>query len=712
VKSFCEGWESKAYLHNPHHFLGLHEVQGKGRVIRLWRPDADEVYLEVKGEIIQAKRLGYGGVFEVEASGIEALDYRVYHNSGLLAHDPYSFLPTFGQMDAYLFSKGVHYRLYEVLGGRVCSHGGALGVKFAVWAPMAKNVSLIGDFNHWDGRANPMRSMGESGVWEIFIPGLAERERYKFEIYTQDGKCLVKVDPFGYLSERRPLNASRVLDVDHYPWSDHEWQKRTKESFLLGPMNIYEVHLGSWKKEGEFPNYRQIAHELADYCIKMGFTHVELLPLAEHPLDESWGYQVSGFYAVTSRYGTAVDFQYFVNHMHEQGIGVIIDWVGAHFPKDAFALAKFDGSCLYEHEDPRQGEHPHWDTYIFNYGRHEVANFLLASILFWLDKMHIDAIRVDAVASMLYLDYGREEGQWIPNIYGGKENLEAIEFLKHTNSIVHELFPKALMIAEESTAFYGVTRPLKLGGLGFDLKWNMGWMNDTLSYYKTDPFFRTHHHENLTFGLCYVFSEQFVLPLSHDEVVHGKGSLLTKMPGDDWRKFANLRLLYSYMICQPGKKLLFMGGEIGQWKEWDCRGSIEWFLLEHPLHLGMQKMVGDLGKLYCQYPAFWEKDFESEGFSWVDCSDRKNSVISYLRKSERGIILCVHNFTPAYFAHYELPLSHIKEIKELFCSDRKEYGGSGKVGGSPIVHKKNIAVEIAPLATMIFEVHFEIEYKR
>ena len=712
MQSFCERWQAGGYLHDPHHFLGLHIGSEGKKVIRLWRPDAEEVYLQIKGSVVQAKNLGYGGIFEVEAEDVEALDYKVYHTSGLLSHDPYAFAPTFGQIDAYLFSKGVHYRLYEVLGGRVCVHQGCKGVKFAVWAPFARNISLIGDFNHWDGRVNPLRSMGESGVWEIFIPGLSQGEKYKFEIHTQEGKCLVKVDPFAYSSEKRPLNASCIWDVDEYKWQDDEWKERTNQQILSSAMNIYEVHLGSWKKEGEFPHYRQLAHELADYCIEMGFTHVELLPLAEHPLDESWGYQVSGFYAVTSRYGTVADFQYFVDHMHQKGIGIIIDWVGAHFPKDEFALARFDGSCLYEHEDPKQGEHPHWDTYIFNYGRHEVSNFLLASILFWLDKMHIDGIRVDAVASMLYLDYGREHGQWVANVYGGKENLEAIEFIKHMNSIVHELFPNAVMIAEESTSFYGVTKPLEWGGLGFDLKWNMGWMNDTLSYFKTDPFFRSHHHNNLTFGLCYAFSEQFVLALSHDEVVHGKGSLLSKMPGDDWQKFANLRLLYSYMICQPGKKLFFMGGEIAQWKEWAARGCIEWFLLEYPNHLGMQRLVKELNHFYKSHPALWEKDCEEEGFSWVDCKDHVNSVISYLRKSDRGVLLCVHNFTPAYFPHYELPLPHVKQIEEVFSSDRKEYGGSGKVGAAVIIHKKHIVAEIAPLATMIFEVHFEIGHRR
>lgn len=477
------------------------------------------------------------------------------------------------------------------------------------------------------------------------------------------------------------------------------------------PLSIYEVHLGSWKKkEGEFLSYRELAHQLAAYCKEMGFTHVELLPIEEHPLDESWGYQVTGFYAVTSRFGTPQDFQYFVNHCHQEGIGVILDWVPAHFPTDEFSLAQFDGTCLYEHADPRQGFHPHWNTLIFNYGRPEVVNFLIGSALFWFERMHVDGFRVDAVASMLYLDYGRKESEWIPNRYGGRENLEAIEFLKHLNSIVHQRCPGVMMIAEESTTFPKISHPLEEGGLGFDLKWNMGWMNDTLRYFQTDPFFRHYHHNSLTFGLMYAFSERFLLPLSHDEVVHGKRNLISKMPGDDWQKFANLRLLLSYQICQTGKKLLFMGGEIAQWDEWDVRGEIQWNLLKYPVHSGIQRMVRELNHFYLEHNELWEFDFEYKGFQWVDLSDRMNSVISYKRTGHSSSLLCVHHFTPTYMPTYFIRIPGIKKIEEVFTTDRMEYGGSGKLNSQPkIIYDHNgepqgIEIILAPLATMIFAI--------
>ena len=577
--------------HDPHALLGLHSAEGKS-VIRVYRPGAKSLFLEVFGEIVQLQKMNDSGLFIYEVpSSTTALDYRVYHNNGLLAHDPYAFSPAFGELDQYLFSRGVHYQIYEVMGASIAHHQGCRGVKFSVWAPAAKRVSVVADFNHWDGRVNFMRSMGYSGVWELFVPGLEVGEKYKFEIESQKGAIFLKADPYGYESELRPANASIIADLDNFQWTDQSWiSRRASSKGKSLPMTTYEVHLGSWRvnhaesnsNQPQFLNYRELAHELADYCQKMSFTHVELLPIAEHPLDESWGYQVSGYYAVTSRYGTAEDFQYFVNYLHEKNIGVIVDWVPGHFPMDAFSLGRFDGTAIYEHEDPRQGIHPHWATHIFNFGRHEVSNFLIANALFWFDKMHIDGLRVDAVASMLYLDYGREDGEWIPNMYGGKENLEAIEFLKHVNSIVHQRFEGVLMIAEESTSFPAVTHPIESGGIGFDYKWNMGWMNDTLRYFSKDMIFRSHHHHDLTFGLLYAFTEKFVLVLSHDEVVHGKKSLISKMPGDLWQKFANLRLLYSYMICQPGKKLLFMGGEIAQWNEWYCKRELEWFLLRLP----------------------------------------------------------------------------------------------------------------------------------
>jgi 1,4-alpha-glucan branching enzyme len=698
--------------HDPHGILGLH-ASDKGRVIRVFRPGASEVFISVKGFISSMKLVDSKGFFELEVPcTIGPLDYKIYHQNGLLAEDPYAFSPVFGEMDGYFFARGVHYKLYDVLGARVSEHEGVSGVKFTVWAPSARSVSLIGDFNGWDDRLNPMRSMGGVGVWEIFIPRLEERERYKFSIEDQNGVRHLKSDPMAYCGEMRPSNASVVFDVEKYEWNDQAFLEKRLHTSLNEPMNIYEVHLGSWQRGEEFPNYRDLAHSLASYVKEMGFTHVELLPISEHPLDESWGYQVSGFYAVTSRYGTPADFQYFVDHLHQQGIGVILDWVAAHFPVDEHSLANFDGSALYEHADPRQGFHPHWNTYIFNYGRFEVSNFLIANALFWLDKMHIDGLRVDAVASMIYLDYGRKEGEWIPNAYGGKENLEALEFLKHLNAVVHEKFPKVLVIAEESTSFTGVTHSLAWNGLGFDMKWNMGWMNDTLRYFKIDPLFRHYDQNLLTFGMLYAYSERFALVLSHDEVVHGKASLLSKMPGDDWQKFANLRLLYSYMICQQGKKLLFMGGEIGQWAEWNCKRSLDWYLLEYPLHKGLQKCVKELNHFYLEHSSLWENDFDSKGFSWVDCSDSKNSVISYLRKGGDTLLLCIHHFTPVYLEEYTIFLEGITHVREVFSSDREEYGGSGKICSHIIIRRnqegkgESITFPLAPLATMIFEVEF------
>jgi 1,4-alpha-glucan branching enzyme len=702
---------STSFLSNPHHFLGLHALDGEKKVIRLWRPGAFSLHLELLGKIVEMQRIGEEGLFELQVPAtIAPLDYRVFDQRGGRNHDPYAFWPTFGELDGYLFSRGVHYQIYEVLGAHPCHHQGVEGVKFAVWAPSAESVALVGDFNLWDGRLHPMRSMGLSGVWELFLPGLRAEERYKFEIKTHKGDLLLKSDPFAHAGEMRPSSASVVASVDHHEWKDNVWmENRQRCRTGLTALNIYEVHLGSWKKKGgHFLNYKEIAHELASYCKEMGFSHVELMPISEHPLDESWGYQVTGFYAVTSRFGTPADFQYFVDYLHQQEIGVLVDWVPAHFPMDEFSLAQFDGTYLFEHGDPRKGFHPHWNTHIFNYGRYEVSNFLIGSALFWLDKMHVDGLRVDAVASMLYLDYGRKEGEWVPNIYGDNINLEAIEFLKHLNSVVHERFPGVLMCAEESTAFAGVTHPLEWGGLGFDLKWNMGWMNDTLRYFKKDPFFRHYHHNDLTFGLLYAYSERFLLPFSHDEVVHGKASLLSKMPGDEWQKFANLRLLYGYMICQPGKKLLFMGGEIGQWEEWNCKKELDWSLLNFPLHAGLKRSIQELNHFYHEHSALWEKDFEAEGFEWIDFSDKENSVISYLRKSSRSILACVHNFTPNYFSEYLIRLSDLKNVKEVFNTDREEFGGSGKMNANIQIGEQGFMIQLAPLSTMIFEVNFEV----
>lgn len=680
---------SEGRHHDPHHFLGLH-----GQVIRLWRPGAKKIYLEVLGEIVEAAKVRDEGLFEyVTEKKITASDYRVYHPNGLLAEDPYAQWPGVGEMDLFLFSKGCHYSLYSVLGANVKNGG----TQFVVWAPNASRVSLIADFNHWDGRISPMRSLGVSGLWELFVPGIGEGEKYRYEIRTREGYLRVKSDPVGFYSEFRPKNASVVFDVNSYPWRDAEWRKPS----LKEPMNIYEVHLGSWKWFGkEFPNYREIAIDLAKHCKQMGFTHVELMPVMEHPLDESWGYQVTGFFAATSRYGTPADFQFFVDHMHQEGIGVILDWVPAHFPTDDHSLNRFDGTALYEHEDPRKGMHPHWNTAIFNYGRKEVTNFLIASALFWLDKMHIDGLRVDAVASLLYLDYGRRAGEWIPNPDGSNFNIEAIEFLKHLNAVVHERFPGKLMIAEESSSYAGVTHP---EGLGFDLKWNMGWMNDSLRYFQTDPIFRKFHQNNLTFSLLYAFSEKFISVLSHDEVVHGKKSLLGKMPGPDWQKFANLRLLYSYMMCQPGKKLIFMGAELAPWNEWDCKSNLSWDLLEYGYHKGVYEMFKDLNHYYMSQPALWDKDLTWEGYEWVDFSDAQNSVISYLRRGGGKTVVCVHNFTPQYHAEYWIPLKNAKTVIEVFNSDKAEYGGSNKLNPHIHVARDGFSIVLSPLSTHIFD---------
>ena len=691
---------------DPHQFLGLHE-----KTIRVLRPGADEVYIELKGALVKLKRTDPTGLFEHssnEAVGI--LDYQVWHSGGLKSYDPYAFLPTLGEVDQYLFAKGVHYELYRVLGARMGVHQGVEGVKFAVWAPSAKAVSLVGDFNLWDGRVNPMRALGKSGIWEIFIPGLVEGAHYKFEIRTGSGELKIKADPMAFSSEMRPKTASRVACIDRFSWEDQVWMEQRKQRALEEkPIHIYELHLGSWRREsGAFLNYREIAVQLAKYVCEMQYTHVELMPIQEHPLDESWGYQVSGFYSVTSRFGTPEDFQWFVNHFHLHQIGVILDWVPGHFPTDEFSLSRFDGTALYEHEDPRQGLHPHWNTFIFNFGRFEVCNFLIANALFWFDKMHVDGLRVDAVASMLYLDYGRKEGEWIPNRYGGVENLESIEFFKHLNSVLHRQFPGVLIIAEESTAFPGVTKSIDQGGLGFDLKWNMGWMNDTLRYFKRDPLYRSYHHQDLTFGLLYAFSERFCLALSHDEVVHQKANFISKMPGDYWQKFANLRLLFSYQICQPGKKLSFMGGEIAQWNEWDSGKELEWSLLSYPAHKGIQELVRDLNHFYLLNYALWERDFDPSGFGWIDFGDTQNSVICYMRKSATQQLLCVHNFTPQYIPEYFIRLPYLAVIREAFNTDKSRYGGSGKLNLKPKIAKdrSGVTIEMAPLSTLIFDVTF------
>lgn len=605
----------------------------------------------------------------------------------------------FGEMDQYLFAKGVHYDLHRRMGARFVE-GGAT---FVLYAPHAKSVSVVGDFNDWKEDAHPMTFIPSSGVWCCFIPGAISLQKYQFQILNKDGVKISKSDPYALYSELRPNNASVLWDIDAFEWKDNVWMEERKEkTFWNSPMNIYEVHLGSWKRGPEgFMNYKEIAKELAIYCNEMGYTHIELMPLTEHPLDESWGYQVTGFFSVTSRYGTPSDFQFFVDHMHEKGIGVILDWVPAHFPTDTFALAQLDGSYLYEHADPKQGFHPHWNTLIFNYGKNEVTNFLLASALFWLDCMHIDGLRVDAVASMLYLDYGRKEGEWIPNKYGGRENLEAIDFIKHLNSTIHTRFPGALMIAEESTSFFGVTTSVASGGLGFDLKWNLGWMNDSLKYMQKEPEYRKFEHEAFTHTFVYAFNERFLQVLSHDEVVHEKKSLLSKMPGDEWQRMASLRLYLGYMICHPGKKLLFMGGEFGQIAEWYEKESIHWDLLRIEAHQGLYLCAKELNHFYLRSNALWEKDFDESGFEWVEDAF---PIIAFLRKSSSGnALLCICNFAKDPLHGYKIPLENASTVREVFNTDRQDFGGSGILN--------HFAFEgecvIPPLATVIFEVTFD-----
>jgi 1,4-alpha-glucan branching enzyme len=632
-------------------------------------------------------------------------------------HDPYAFPPMLTDYDIYLMGQGQHWRSYERLGAHLRTVDGVTGVNFAVWAPNAEGVSVVGDFNAWDGRRHPMKKHVPSGIWELFIPELKAGEKYKYRV-QHAGHGTDKCDPYGFAAEQPPRTASVVADLSNYTWNDESWLKtRLETNPLERPISIYEVHLGSWKRHGTGPtdwlDYRTLAVELVKYCKEMGYTHVELLPVSEHPFTGSWGYQTVGYYAATSRYGTPEDFMYFVDYCHQNDIGVILDWVPAHFPRDDHGLRRFDGTALYEHADPRQGEHPDWGTLIFNYGRNEVRNFLLANALFWIEKYHIDGLRVDAVASMLYLDYSREAGQWIPNQYGGRENLEAIAFLRDFNVLMHQHHPGVLTIAEESTAWGGVSRPTYDGGLGFSLKWNMGWMNDTLRYFHKDPIHRRFHHNELTFSMIYAFTENFTLPLSHDEVVHGKGSLLGQMPGDLWQKFANLRLLYSYMWTHPGKKLLYMGNDIGQWNEWNHDESLQWHLLQWESHSGLQRMVSDLNHLYQREPALYEVDFEGAGFEWIDCMSADNSVLAFVRKAKDPsdfLVVCC-NFTPVPRPAYRMGVPQKGWYQEVFNSDSEYYGGSN-VGNFPGYEADNIKaqgrehsipVNLPPLGIAVFK---------
>jgi 1,4-alpha-glucan branching enzyme len=610
-----------------------------------------------------------------------------------LAYDPYSFPLQISDYDIHLFSGGCHRQAHGFLGAQPRTIDGIEGTLFATWAPNAERVSVTGNFNQWDGRCHPMRNRGASGLWEIFIPQLQPGELYKYEIRCRDsGEILLKTDPYGREFETRPGTASIIPHITRHQWSDNNWTSmRSNKAWLHTPMSIYELHAGSWQRgpDNSFLNYRQLAEQLVPYVKQLGFTHIELMPITEHPLDASWGYQTTGFYAPTSRFGSADDFRYFVDVCHRQGIGVILDWVAGHFPKDSHGLAQFDGTALYEHEDPRKGEHREWGTLVFNYSRNEVRNFLISNAHFWVEEFHIDGLRVDAVASMLYLDYSRDAGEWIPNEYGGNENLDAISFLRDLNQSLLERYPGVLMIAEESTAWPMVTRPPWTGGLGFSIKWNMGWMHDTLLYMGKDPVHRHYHHNNLTFALLYAFHENFILPLSHDEVVHGKGSMLAKMPGDEWQRFANLRLLYTCMYTWPGKKLLFMGNELGDWHEWNHDRSLDWDLLNHAVHRGIQTLIRDLNHLYTHLPALHRHDFEADGFEWIDCQDAAQSVLSYLRKGDSSFVIAVLNFTPVPRHGYRLGVPEAGTYREILNSDSSYYQGSN-AGNAGLVESENI----------------------
>jgi 1,4-alpha-glucan branching enzyme len=701
--------------HDPFEVLGSH-LHGDDCHIRVFMPQAEKVTLE-RGQLA-FKRLEGTDLFELETAADKVSGhYRLVwqDKSGQIhkTYDPYSFPPQLPEFDIHLFSEGKHRHAYRFFGAHPHETDGICGVLFAVWAPNAARVSVVGNFNQWDGRAHPMRSRGGSGVWELFIPELKSGSLYKFEIRDQDGHISLRTDPYGNHFQCRPETAAIVLPDSDYEWGDGEWlTKRANSNWQQEPMSTYEVHLGSWRRDdqGEFLNYRDLAHQLCDHVKKIGFTHIELLPITEHPLDVSWGYQTTGYFAPTSRFGTPDDFRYFIDYLHQNGIGVLLDWVPAHFPRDRYALARFDGSALYEHEDPRKGEHRDWGTLIFNFGRNEVRNFLISSAIYWLEEFHIDGLRVDAVASMLYLDYSREPGDWIPNQYGGRENLEAVDFLRELNSVTHDFHPGTLMIAEESTAWPQVSRPTWLGGLGFSMKWNMGWMHDTLSYTSQDPIYRHYHHDLLTFGLLYTFTENFVLPFSHDEVVHGKGSMIDKMPGDEWQKFANLRLLYTYMFTYPGKKLLFMGCEFAQGREWNDSEALDWFLLDHPSHKGITALLSDLNRLYQDEQALHQIDFEYPGFDWIDCHDSSQSILSYLRKDRDGNeLLIILNFTPVPRENYRIGVNHPGVYREIFNSDSEFYGGSNLGNGLGLVSEDkpwmgrnhSIALTLPPLGAIL-----------
>lgn len=710
---------------DPHSILGAHPftLNGKdGIVVRAFHPDAVSAEMLTGGRNpCLMEKCHPGGLFAFFLPRRRlplAYTLRFYFDNGdsWQSDAPYRFFPTLGDTDLYLAGEGTHHRLYEKLGAHLRIMDGVSGVSFAVWAPRAQRVSVVGSFNGWDGRLFPMRAMGASGIWEIFVPGLGPGTLYKYEIKTANGNLRIKADPFAFAAELRPKTASVVWDIEAYAWNDASWMTdRERHDLRHEPMAIYEVHLGSWMRVANEGNrwltYRELAPKIVNHVKRFGFTHVELMPVAEHPLDASWGYQVTGYYAPTSRFGTPDDFKFFVDTCHQHGIGVIVDWVPAHFPKDDWSLRRFDGTALYEHQDPREGEHVEWGTLIFNFGRHEVRNFLLANALFWLDQYHIDGLRVDAVASMLYLDYGKKQGQWIPNRYGGNENLEAISFFRQLNEAVYGLFPGCFTVAEESTSWSGVTSPAYVGGLGFGFKWDMGWMHDTLLYFQKDPVYRKHHHNNLTFSMVYAYSENFILPFSHDEVVYGKGSLLRKMPGDEWQRFANLRLLLAYMYTHPGKKLLFMGTELAPWDEWYFDGGLDWSLESHPMRQKFQRFFEDLGELYLKAQPLWERDPSPEGFAWIDCNDADTGVVSYVRFGKKTSLVCILNLTPIPRHGYRIGVPDSKGYRERMNTDSSYYGGSN-VGNLDVVKTKkeplhgfaqSICLTLPPLSCLILE---------
>ncbi len=684
----------RAECSTPGDVLGPH-ITKSGVTVRAFFPGKSSAWVVKNGKRHRMKQLQPEGFFEAVFPEKELFPYMLETEGEERFHDPYAFPPLLSDYDLHLIGEGTHYKKYEKLGAHIRDVRGVRGVHFAVWAPNAKRVSVVGDFNQWDGRRHQMNVRGASGVWELFVPGLGEGAVYKFELW-RPGFLALKTDPYGFYSELRPMTASIAWNIDKYKWQDDEWMRAraSKDRLdapisqgLVAPMAIYEVHLGSWmrvpEEENRFLTYRELAYMLVRYVKEMGFTHIELLPLTEHPLDESWGYQTIGYFAPTSRHGTPEDLMYFVDCCHQNGIGVLMDWAPAHFPKDAHGLAFFDGTFLYEHEDPRKREHLDWGTHIFNYGRNEVSNFLLTSALFWLEKYHMDGLRVDAVASMLYLDYSRGPGEWIPNIYGGNENIEAISFLRRFNELCHQYHPGVLTVAEESTAWPMVSRPTYVGGLGFSLKWNMGWMHDMLLYFSKEPVYRKYHQNNITFGLLYAFHENFVLVLTHDEVVHGKRALFDKMPGDLWQRFANMRLLLGCMYAHPGKKMLFMGGEFGQWREWNSAESLDWNLLAYEPHRRLQRYVVDLNGLLRSEPSLHELDFEWEGFQWIDFSDSDSCVVSFIRKAKdpEDFLVFVFNFTPVPRHDYRVGVPKKAVYKELLNSDSETYWGSDTGNG-------------------------------